>query len=96
MIVQVWHQESLYYTQQMTYAFSGAQSQDLMQEFHFRMVPHVIHLAVGLSRFVSIFNWTRVVIITQIVPVFDEVHLIMLAFKFNYLSTCKRTLQLVV
>ena len=60
---------------QITYAFSSVASITLTHasESHVRMIPHDIHLASGLSRFVTFFNWTRVVIITQELPTFVEV-----------------------
>ena len=59
----------------MTYAFSSVPSNDLMHPLHFHMVPRSDYLAISLFRLVAIFNWTRVVVFTENVPVFNVVML---------------------
>lgn len=60
---------------QIMYAFSSVASIALTNGTHniIRMIPQGIDLASGLSRFVTFFNWTRVMIITQNFPAFVEV-----------------------
>ena len=65
----------------MTYIFSSVPSEYLMHPSHFCMVPRSEHLAISLSCFVATFNWTRVVIFTEKVPVFNVV---MLHLVLNY------------
>jgi hypothetical protein len=60
---------------QISYAFSSAASVTVTNGSHniIRMIPQGVHLASGLSHFVTFFNWTRVVIVTQNLPAFVEV-----------------------
>ena len=68
------HNSLFVFNLQVTYAFRTVSSQPLTGDSHFHMLPYEVHLAVGLSSFVGSFSWTRVVIITQDLPVFIEVH----------------------
>ena len=64
------------------------------------MIPLGIDLASGLSRFVTFFNWTRVMIITQNIPAFVEVdknnkQIVTFVVNYHY-NDCMLTLDFTV